>query len=214
LKEKYGYEFVPHERLRSLIRLNHLNDFGLLDVGGLTAAYRDGNFSLMRRSLSRQLECIIRIFELEQRGRLLIANTFGPRELLSEDNPPTDRSAEERQPTPRQNLPALPTPQGARGEQVENKGDHRANQLSEAEADDEARWLMVSEAAQTAGCNSGLISRAVSEGKLKSNGKNGRARRIDAVDLTRWIRDRSNKPDPEESDEQVERLVNKHVRPD
>jgi hypothetical protein len=74
LKEKFGEDYVPHERLRSLIRLNHLNDFGLLDCTAKAAAYRAGSFSLMRRSLSRKVECLRRIFELACTGRLLVGD--------------------------------------------------------------------------------------------------------------------------------------------
>ena len=45
---------------------------------------------------------------------------------------------------------------------------------------------------------------AVNKGKLKSNGSKGRPRRIDAIDLVRWKLERSNRPEPVESDEQVE----------
>jgi hypothetical protein len=53
----------------------------------------------------------------------------------------------------------------------------------------------------------GTISRAVDEGRLKGNGMKWRDRRIDAVDLTRWISERSDRPEPIESDEHVEKLM-------
>jgi hypothetical protein len=74
------------------------------------------------------------------------------------------------------------------------------------------RWLSVSDAARVAACNKGIITRAVDDGALRSNGEAGALRRIDAVDLTRWILDRVTKPEPRESDAAVEQLVKKHVR--
>jgi hypothetical protein len=66
-------------------------------------------------------------------------------------------------------------------------------------------WLTVTRAARIAGCNRGAITRAVNEGKLKSNGEKGRDRRVDAVDLTRWMDARANRVEPVESDAAVER---------
>jgi hypothetical protein len=45
------------------------------------------------------------------------------------------------------------------------------------------QWFTVSQAAQTAGCNKGVVSRAVEAGKLKSNGLERRERRIDTMAL-------------------------------
>jgi hypothetical protein len=73
------------------------------------------------------------------------------------------------------------------------------------------RWLTVSEAARISACNKGIITRAVEAGTLKSNGKAGRLRRIDAVDLARWQLARAAKPEPTENDASVEPLVKKHV---
>jgi hypothetical protein len=70
-------------------------------------------------------------------------------------------------------------------------------------------WLTVTEAATIAGVNSGIISREADDGKLKSNGQSSRARRIDSVDLTRWILERSRRPESSESDEQVKRSMRK-----
>jgi excisionase family DNA binding protein len=76
----------------------------------------------------------------------------------------------------------------------------------------EGDGLTVSDAAKIADVNPGVITRAVDSGKLKGNEQKGRERRIDRADLTRWIQERGGKPEPGESDEQVRRLVNKHVR--
>ena len=76
----------------------------------------------------------------------------------------------------------------------------------------EDRWLTVRKAAQVANVNSGVISHAVDHGTLKGNGKKKRARRIDSVDLARWVLKRAEKPVPSESTEQVSRLVNRHVQ--
>ena len=53
------------------------------------------------------------------------------------------------------------------------------------EPDPESGGMRVSEAAEISGINSGIISRAVGAGKLKSNGRTGHDRRIDAVDFAR-----------------------------
>jgi len=68
-------------------------------------------------------------------------------------------------------------------------------------------WLKVSEAAKIANTSSGVISRAVDAGHLKSNGKRHRERRIDSADVSRWILERSICPEPVESDQKVERLA-------
>ncbi|HEX4149856.1 MAG TPA: helix-turn-helix domain-containing protein [Pirellulales bacterium] len=57
----------------------------------------------------------------------------------------------------------------------------------------------VAEAARISGANTGQISRAVNNGKLKSNGKAGRKRRIDALDLARWMHERASRPERAES---------------
>lgn len=72
-----------------------------------------------------------------------------------------------------------------------------------------AAWRTVSEAATVAGCNTGVITRAVDSGELKSNEKSGRERRVCAVDLTRWILARAPRSDKKESDAAVERQMKK-----
>lgn len=58
----------------------------------------------------------------------------------------------------------------------------------------ESEWWTVTAAAKIAGVEKGTISRAVNASKLKSNGKAGRERLIDAADLTRWTHERLSKP--------------------
>jgi hypothetical protein len=70
-------------------------------------------------------------------------------------------------------------------------------------------WLTVAEAAQISGINKGIISRAVDDGDLKSNGKKLRARRIDGTDFNRWQLARANKLKSMESDEQVRKLLDR-----
>jgi hypothetical protein len=43
LKVIAGEEFIPHPRLENLITLNEINDYELLDLPGLTAAFRTGD---------------------------------------------------------------------------------------------------------------------------------------------------------------------------
>jgi hypothetical protein len=68
------------------------------------------------------------------------------------------------------------------------------------------RWLTVSAAATLTEAHKGEISRAVDGEQLKGNGKTGRDRRIDLVDLTRWKLERSKRPERGESNEHVKRL--------
>lgn len=70
----------------------------------------------------------------------------------------------------------------------------------------------VSEAARIAGCNPGVISKAVDNGKLKGNGETGRARRIDASDLARWQLERSQETETSESEDAVKRKLEKAER--
>jgi hypothetical protein len=73
-------------------------------------------------------------------------------------------------------------------------------------ASDQA-WFTVTQAAKAAGCNSGEISRAVGAGLLTSNGKTGRARRIEPDSLSRWQLRRAERVEPTESDSAVERKL-------
>lgn len=84
--------------------------------------------------------------------------------------------------------------------------------VAEGDSTEEDRWISVNDAAKTADCNSGVITRAADAGSLKSNGEKGRARRIDAVDLTRWIRERANRPEPGESAATIQKKVDRHCR--
>jgi hypothetical protein len=72
---------------------------------------------------------------------------------------------------------------------------------------DEFRWLTTAEAERIFGTNRGMISRAVNKGELKSNGKSGRERRIDTVDLVRWQHERANKPERRESEAVIRRKL-------
>jgi hypothetical protein len=72
----------------------------------------------------------------------------------------------------------------------------------------EVMWLTVTKAAKVADTHRGTISVEVSKGRLKSNGKKGRDRRIDAIDLIRWKQERSKRLEPE-SEEEIKRLLRK-----
>jgi hypothetical protein len=102
----------------------------------------------------------------------------------------------------------------AQAEGTSKSGDDAKAKGPPSEGDaGEATWYTVTEAAKIAGgVNTGVITRAVDDGQLKSNGKQGRERRIDAVDLCRWLLVRAGRPEPEESDQQVNRLGDKHFR--
>jgi hypothetical protein len=74
-----------------------------------------------------------------------------------------------------------------------------------------AKWLTVTEAARVSGANRGTISKQATAGKLRSNGMDGPERLIDPIDLARWTLERSQRPEPRESNQHVERLLR---RPD
>ena len=78
--------------------------------------------------------------------------------------------------------------------------------------DNNKRWLRVSAAAEVASVHAGLISRAVESGRLLSNGLRGSERRVCAIDLCRWLRERAGHQEPTESTAHVEALVHTHVR--
>jgi hypothetical protein len=73
LKQDFGENYVPHRRLDSLISRNEINPNGLLDVAGLTAAFRAGNYAAMLRSLRRKVGCIKRVLDLYARKELRIS---------------------------------------------------------------------------------------------------------------------------------------------
>ena len=87
-------------------------------------------------------------------------------------------------------------------------GSSKVDNTGMAESDN---GLTVTQAARIAGVNSGLISRAADEEKLKNNGKKGRQRRIDRTDFTRWMQDRTNNPEPKESAAAVEKKTKKLI---
>jgi hypothetical protein len=92
-------------------------------------------------------------------------------------------------------------------------GDGSPNVAADGGEDESDRWITVSDAATTAGgLSTGTISRAVKNGQLRGNGKTGRDRRIDVVDLGRFLRDRAKKPEPGESTDAVEAKVRRQCR--
>jgi hypothetical protein len=99
--------------------------------------------------------------------------------------------------------------------QTERKAcrDGRKKEQSEgaAEKQENCRWLTVSDASRASDIGKGTISRAADQGKLKSNGKKGRERRIDSVDLNRWKLKRIEKSEPGESYSKVEKLTKNNV---
>jgi hypothetical protein len=104
---------------------------------------------------------------------------------------------------------ATPSGQGE-GTQQDKAGDTQPEQPKDY---GQEGWLTVSEAAKIAsGANTGVITRAVDAGDLRSNGKRGRQRRIDPTDLARWLLARASRTESGESEQQVQRLVDKHCR--
>jgi hypothetical protein len=78
----------------------------------------------------------------------------------------------------------------------------------------EGQWLTVTQAARVAGCNSGVITAAVNNGKLRSNGKPGRDRRIDPADLSRWQLARAERAEPGETEAAIRRKLDNAARSD
>jgi hypothetical protein len=72
-KRALGEDYVPNGRLPHLIELNKVNAYELLDREELTAAFRDGDYARMLRSLLRKLDCLARIVELAALGTLQTA---------------------------------------------------------------------------------------------------------------------------------------------
>jgi hypothetical protein len=73
---------------------------------------------------------------------------------------------------------------------------------------DYSSWLTVSKASLMSAIATGTISRAANKGELKTNGKEGRERRLDPSDFSQWALARMRKP---ESDESVARNVARNV---
>ncbi len=105
--------------------------------------------------------------------------------------------------------PSAALPSSKVEERTEGDGSSGSDQAEQG-GPEEQEWLTVSEAARVATTNSGTITRAVENGEIRSNGKRGRDRRIDPAGLSHWMLSRANRPEPQESEEQVKRLINKH----
>lgn len=75
----------------------------------------------------------------------------------------------------------------------------------------EAEFLMLSGAQVSRAFNidEGSITRAVKQGKLVTNGKDGHDRRINALSVVRWQLSKSSRKPQTESDEHVEQLIRK-----
>jgi hypothetical protein len=77
---------------------------------------------------------------------------------------------------------------------------------------DSAEWLTITQAYGISAIPKGTLSRLADSHKLKSNGKKGRARRIDAVDLTRYQLEKIPRLSTVESDTQVAHKMTKARR--
>jgi hypothetical protein len=71
------------------------------------------------------------------------------------------------------------------------------------------QWITVTEGASLFGVDKGTISRAISDGKIESNGEKGTARRVYSVDLVRWMLERANRSERNESCAAVEKQLEK-----
>jgi hypothetical protein len=87
-----------------------------------------------------------------------------------------------------------------------------ARVVEDSSTDERERWLTVTDAADVASVSRGVISRAANKDKLRSNGLKGPERRICAIDLCHWAKERSGRPEPQESEEHVKNLFRHHNR--
>jgi hypothetical protein len=70
--------------------------------------------------------------------------------------------------------------------------------------DDSTNWITISGAARLSGVNKGVISRAADTGEIKTNGKDGRTRRLHAGSFAQWQLQRS---PPAESTPAPEKVI-------
>jgi hypothetical protein len=71
-------------------------------------------------------------------------------------------------------------------------------------------WLSLAEAERLTGINRGTLSKAIKKGELVSNGATGKGRvKVSAAAFLRWLSEQTKKPDRQESDAQVEKLMKK-----
>jgi excisionase family DNA binding protein len=84
---------------------------------------------------------------------------------------------------------------------------------SPAKQTPEENWLTVSQAATLSWIDKGTISRLADRGELKTNGLKGKQRRIDSADLNRFLLQRAEKPEREETNEQVEKKLRRAQQP-
>ena len=88
----------------------------------------------------------------------------------------------------------------------------RGRNEKQGEAGNEStEWMTVTECSRVCGANPGVITRAVNDGKLQSNGKRGNDRRIDPLDFINWARARAKKPVPQESNAYVAEQMRKNA---
>jgi hypothetical protein len=72
-----------------------------------------------------------------------------------------------------------------------------------SKSDASHNWITVSEAARISGVNKGVISRAADAQEIKTNGKDGRGRRLGAGSFSQWVLQRSPTAEPTNDPEEV-----------
>src|SRR5262249_2838912 len=70
LKRKFGDDYVPHQRLTNLIRLNYPDALDVLDPDQSRAAWERGDLSALLQSLSAKVSCIAKFYDHVCRGTL------------------------------------------------------------------------------------------------------------------------------------------------
>ena len=88
---------------------------------------------------------------------------------------------------------------------------HTTHPLKPDNSESGQNWITISMAAKISAINRGTISRATDNGDITSNGFKGPKRRLNAGSFANWAATKDGSgSDETESDESVERLLNKH----
>jgi hypothetical protein len=227
LKAQYGEEYVGDPRLQKLIELNNINSHGLLSLGDLTAAFREGRFWAMANSLGRKLAVIGKVLELALTGRLLVGSgepappVTAPglplnwrrrmKEILRDAHQPQDQNQEgTAQATREVSQESASVLEGEYGPRM-SAGEANSRALELARADPSfATEPRVRKWAKAIGCSEGLVSklpfwRATMERTGRGRKDNSPAPKV--VSLTRDVEAVSGEGD---RDEQLRRLIAEH----
>ena len=81
------------------------------------------------------------------------------------------------------------------------------------QSENDSTWISLADAEKLSSIHRGTISKDVAKGKIKSNGKTGKGKlKIDSADFNRWHLERVKRAEQIESNEQVEKQIEKTTR--